>query len=755
MSLKLSVILLGAFALVSSVFAQYPVGAPWPRDQQNNSATSLGVGEGSNGMTRWVIPSGYNFCNSTLVGADGTMYAASMDGVVYAANPNGTQQWVYATAADSFCGAPALAADGTLYAVGSSGTIYHISATGTLLWSVAYDDTFIGSPAIGPGGLIYFVGQNGNLDAINAAGTPQWTQSTGDILNGCPAIDALGNIYVCGVDGGIYTFGSDGTPGWTTQIGGTETFLCCPSIGSDGTVYAIGTSGTIYTFSSSGVPGWTYLCLDGAISPLSIGADGSLYEVGVSGDITAVSSAGVLEWTVPITDNFENSASIGGDGTLYIPSDGGTVYTFSALGTPGWTYATGESFGGSAAIGADGTVFIVSTTGDVIAIGAPNAVSSVSLSPSIVIGGIGSTGTVTLQSAATGLGWVVNLSSSSSNVTVPSSVTVQPGNSTATFPITTTQPLAPLVATISASDAYALKSAPLTVYEDYVVHLALSPPSVGGGGTSTGTVSIYEPAPSDGYTVELSSQFPSSVGVPASVTIQPGQTSADFTITTGQFSNTFYCDIYAADGTSGTQATLQVVGDTIASVNGLTISPGSIGCNQTATGTITLTSMAPSAGWVVNLSTEYPSSVSVPATVTVPAGATTATFTITPLKQFSNTFLCDVYATDGGSAAQAGVSVVGDSLFGLSFSPASVVGGTTSTGTITLTSAAPSGGWIVNVSTQYPTTDTVPSTVFVAADSTTATFTITTKTTGTTYGCGVYISDGVSGKQATLTITPS
>jgi hypothetical protein len=43
----------------------------------------------------------------------------------------------------------------------------------------------------------------------------------------------------------------------------------------------------------------------------------------------------------------------------------------------------------------------------------------------------------------------------------------------------------------------------------------------------------------------------------------------------------------------------------------------------------------------------------------------------------------------------------------------------------------------------------------VPAGATSATFTVTTKATGTTYGCGVYAYDGVVGKQTVLTITHS
>ncbi len=293
----------------------------------------------------------------------------------------------------------------------------------------------------------------------------------------------------------------------------------------------------------------------------------------------------------------------------------------------------------------------------------------------------------------------------------------------------------------------------MSVLGDYITGLSVSPSPIGGGDTATGTVTLYEPAPSGGYEVNLSTEYPASVGVPSTVTVQPGQSQASFPITTKQFSNNFYCDIYATDGFSGAQNTLQVIGDSIAS---FAVSPTGIGCNQTATGTVTLTSQAPSAGWVVNISDEYPSAVGVPTTVTVPAGATSANFTITPLKQFSNeSFECDIYVSDGHSARKAPLSIAGDSLSSVSFA-SSVVGGNTATGTVTLNFSVPPGGWLVHLSTQYPLVDIVsPVTVMVPFGQTSATFTVATGATGVSYGCDVYASDGVSGKQTTLTVTHS
>jgi hypothetical protein len=68
----------------------------------------------------------------------------------------------------------------------------------------------------------------------------------------------------------------------------------------------------------------------------------------------------------------------------------------------------------------------------------------------------------------------------------------------------------------------------------------------------------------------------------------------------------------------------------------------------------------------------------------------------------------------------------------LSLNPTTVAGGTTSTGTVTLTTAAPAGGTAVILSSRDTAIATVPATVTVPAGATSATFPITTATVTST-----------------------
>ena len=90
--------------------------------------------------------------------------------------------------------------------------------------------------------------------------------------------------------------------------------------------------------------------------------------------------------------------------------------------------------------------------------------SSVSLSPTSVLGGVASTGTVTLSANAPTGGKVVTLSSgNTSAATVPASVTVASGTKTKTFTVTTLPQAVNTSAVISAVLSGVTKTATLTV----------------------------------------------------------------------------------------------------------------------------------------------------------------------------------------------------------------------------------------------------------------------------------------------------
>lgn len=83
-------------------------------------------------------------------------------------------------------------------------------------------------------------------------------------------------------------------------------------------------------------------------------------------------------------------------------------------------------------------------------------------------------------------------------------------------------------------------------------------------------------------------------------------------------------------------------------------------------------------------------------------------------------------SSGSGTGGTQNVAVVSASLSSVTLNPTDVVGGSSSTGTVALTAAAPSGGFAVALSSDNTAAATVPASVTVLAGATTATFVVST-----------------------------
>ena len=295
----------------------------------------------------------------------------------------------------------------------------------------------------------------------------------------------------------------------------------------------------------------------------------------------------------------------------------------------------------------------------------PPTLTSLTLSPTSVTGGDSSTGTVTLSGPAPSGGAQVALSSSDTLVaTVPSSVTVAAGATSATFTVRTSAVTASATVTISASYAAVTKTASLTVNPappptPTLTSLTLSPTSVIGGRSSTGTVALSGPAPSGGAQVALSSSDTSVATVPSSVTVAAGATSATFTVRTSAVSESTTVTISAtfAGVTKTASLTVNPAPPPPPTLSSLTLNPSTvIGGVQSSTGRVTLSAPAPAGGVTVILSSNS-GTASVPSSVFIPAGATSATFTVNTSIVLISTS-ANISATYNGTTRTATLTVL-------------------------------------------------------------------------------------------------
>ena len=190
------------------------------------------------------------------------------------------------------------------------------------------------------------------------------------------------------------------------------------------------------------------------------------------------------------------------------------------------------------------------------------APSAVTLNPTSTTGTNGSTGTVTLA-APTSTDTSIALASGIPGIaSVPASVVVPAGSTSATFPISTVAVSTTTTVTITASAGGVTKSADLTVLAPAGASLSaltVSPASVAGGASATGTATLNAPAPSGGALVTLSSNN-SVATVPTGITIPAGSTSATFTVTTTTTSASTPVTLSGTFGGTTQTATLTVTG---------------------------------------------------------------------------------------------------------------------------------------------------------------------------------------------------
>jgi hypothetical protein len=193
------------------------------------------------------------------------------------------------------------------------------------------------------------------------------------------------------------------------------------------------------------------------------------------------------------------------------------------------------------------------------AISVTQVLASLSISPGSTLGGKTVTGTVTLTGSAYSGGVTVSLTSSNPSVAgVPTSITVPAGATKGTFSVTTAPVSSSTPITITAGSGDSMKSATLTVTAPTLSSLSLSPGSVVGGASSTGTVKLTGDAPSDGIYVSLSSSDSSVAGVPSNVTVPSGASSATFDIGTISVSDSIQVTITASLGAATKKSTLTV-----------------------------------------------------------------------------------------------------------------------------------------------------------------------------------------------------
>jgi len=294
----------------------------------------------------------------------------------------------------------------------------------------------------------------------------------------------------------------------------------------------------------------------------------------------------------------------------------------------------------------------------------------------------------------------------------------------------------------------------VTISPQYTVTaLTCAPVAITTPGSAICTVTASAPAPSQGLTVTTASSS-SLVIIPSSVAIGAGATTATFTASAAAVAGKSTAVLSASLNGGSQSFTLTLAPPSPPTVTSFSCTPNSVTGPGAATCTVGLSVPAPGAGATVALSGGT-TLVSIPSSVSVAAGSTTVAFTASVTAVTAST--TDVLSASLNGTSQTFALMLAPpasaTLAGFSCTPTSP-SKTQSLCTITLSSAAPSGGASVAIQMMTPAPLRAPDSVLLHEGSTSAQFHMKTVNVTTSYQVTLQASLNGSSVTSVVTVAP-
>jgi len=348
---------------------------------------------------------------------------------------------------------------------------------------------------------------------------------------------------------------------------------------------------------------------------------------------------------------------------------------------------------------------------------------------------------VTLNAPSTAAINVTLSSSNSTLVVVPATLSIPNNALYADVPVTVAGALQSTLVTVTATLGSVSVTGTLTVAPSSLDRLSLTPRRIIGGQDVQGQLSMLGPSPAGGLTVTLASSNPARVLVPPTVVIPAGAHNVTFPIATFQLETSSQIDITATAGSARLTERLELAPEGPTAVKA---APTEATGGRMVQGKVE--ALLSDDSFVVELVSSHPAIAPVPASVTFAAGETAKTFNVptVPVPE-------DVYVTWTATLApvarrgvalnlitpgriaptvtvrqSGGIRVLAAVVTNLVLASSSVVGGTNTSGTVTLSGPAPKGGVLVSISTGDFQAPANAASVTVPVGASTATFTINT-----------------------------
>jgi outer membrane protein assembly factor BamB len=371
--------------------------------------------------------------SSTVVGPDGTIYATTFGGWLYALRDSSTAKdrldlaWRFRPpdGGSPAHGTAAISPDGSTvyvgYATGTApavkGTLFALKAPSSgldaqIAWQADLGSGSVAnSPTLMPDGTLYYINALGLLSAIDtSAGRLKWTAQTGapgaaqfgQTVKVAPAVAPDGNtVYTTALTGSLYAVtppssGDQGLVKWSFDFGehlGPTSVPSTPvtnggnrgqdgigsaasaTIGPDGTIYVGANNSNFYAIDPTGQQKWLYEAqreLAGIWTTAALSPDASTLYFGANkGGVYALATRdGTLKWEFEVYGSIYGSPALDARGTLYVPISDDHVFALdSATGDLVADYFAGTAVWSAPSIRPDGTVVVADRMGRVQVLG--------------------------------------------------------------------------------------------------------------------------------------------------------------------------------------------------------------------------------------------------------------------------------------------------------------------------------------------------------------------------------------------------
>lgn len=354
----------------------------WPSAQYDARHSSGTTAAGpQSGHLRWTATLGGSLVPGPVIGADGSVLAASNEGVLTALDPSdGRTRWSFDGGSgygSDLSTSPSVLADGTILWPGPGDMLFGLSASGTKEWSLHFNG-FVLSPAVAGRDRVYVADASGHLTALvvaHGAVSKKWTIALGSSSYTSASVGPEGNIYAAD-DRHLYAVRDLGDSGVVRWSFATKKMIeVSNAVAPDGTVILGTNHDKEYGIRPDGTVAWAIDIGDYTYSSSTATPAGLAYFADNTGRVRSVETASgkVTQLLRPLgptgKEHAWTSVAVDAAGDMYWGTQSGNVYGYSTDGAQLFALKAGSGVPSYPALGADGTLYVGTLDGRLLAIG--------------------------------------------------------------------------------------------------------------------------------------------------------------------------------------------------------------------------------------------------------------------------------------------------------------------------------------------------------------------------------------------------